>query len=48
MMAPEIVLVMMACIVGAVWTSYKTGLRKGIETTLDQLESAGIIEFDTE
>ena len=48
MMAPEIVLIMMACIVGAVWTSYKTGLRKGIETTLDQLESAGIIEFDAD
>lgn len=48
MIAPEIVLVMMACIVGAVWTSYKTGFRKGIETTLDQLESAGIIEFDAE
>ena len=48
MIAPEIVLVVMACIVGAVWTSYKTGLRKGIETTLDQLESAGVIEFDAE
>ncbi len=48
MIATEIVLVMMACIVGAVWTSYKTGLRKGIETTLDQLESAGIIEFDAD
>ena len=48
MIAPEIVLIMMACIIGAVWTSYKTGIRKGIEATLDQLESAGVIEFDAE
>tara|TARA_Y100001937_G_C6931956_1_gene246418 strand:+ start:221 stop:367 length:147 start_codon:yes stop_codon:yes gene_type:complete len=48
MITPEIFLILASCIVGAVWTSYKTGLRKGIETTLTQLEDAGVIQFDPE
>ena len=48
MITPEIFLILAFCIVVAVWTSYKTGLRSGIEATLTQLEDAGIIEFDGE
>ena len=48
MITPELFLILSACIVGAVWTSYKTGLRSGIEATLTQLEDAGVIEFDSE
>ena len=48
MITPEIFLILAFCIAGAVWTSYKSGLRSGIEATLTQLEDAGIIEFDGE
>ena len=48
MITPEIFLILAFCIVGAVWTSYKTWLRSVIEATLTQLEDAGSIEFDGE
>ena len=48
MITIELFIVLAFCICGACWTSWKSGMRRGIETTLDQLESAGIIEFDSE
>tara|TARA_B100001094_G_scaffold35532_1_gene29519 strand:+ start:1837 stop:1983 length:147 start_codon:yes stop_codon:yes gene_type:complete len=48
MLTTEIIIGTVFCIVGAVWTSYKTGIRAGIEATLTQLEDAGVIEFDPE
>lgn len=48
MLDPVLLLIVLFCIAGACYTSWKSGHAAGIEHTLAYLESEGIIEFEAE
>ena len=48
MVEPIVFFIALFCVVGASYTSWKSGHAAGIEHALAYLESEGIIEFDPE
>lgn len=48
MLDPALVLIIGFCIVGSVYSSWRSGHSAGIEDALSYLESEGIIEFEPE
>ena len=47
-MEPILILIMLFCITGATYTSWKSGHTAGIHNTLAYLESEGLIELESE
>ena len=47
-MEPTVIAIMVFCIAGSAYTSWKIGHTTGIEHALTYLEAEGIIEFEEE